>query len=164
MGKNLKGGNKTKSQKNNTGIVKKREIPVPETDDDSHVAIVCKVNGDGRYSAQIVDTNGTREKIYPCNLSSGVKKRYCRGIIIGTGTYILISIRDFQKDKADIIFAYKECELGYLVDKKLINQIVSKDTANDNLCNVEFTNFIPEEEEPINVIINGTESISINDI
>lgn len=120
MPKNIKGGNKTKSQKNSSGSTKNRDIPVPEEQDDSHVAIITKVQGDGRYLCKIIDENGLKPKEYPVNLSKGVKNRYARGIIIGLDSYILISLREFQKDKGDIIFVYKDSEIGYLIDNEYI--------------------------------------------
>ena len=137
MPKNLKGGNKAKSQKNSSGPVKNREVPVPELDDDSHVAIITKVQGDGRYLSQIVNGEGTQPVVYPVNLSKGVKNRYGRGIIISCGTYILISIREFQKDKADIIFVYRDSELGYLIN----NNYVLIDKTNSSTDDIEFSEF-----------------------
>ena len=69
MPKNTKGGKKTKSQKNSSGVIKARDVAVPEENDDSHVGIITKIQGDGRYLCQIVDINGTQDKSYPVNLS-----------------------------------------------------------------------------------------------
>jgi hypothetical protein len=134
MPKNLKGGNKAKSQKNSTNPGKNREIPTPEIDDDSHVAIITKVQGDGRYLCQIVNMEGKTPTIYPVKLQIGIKNKYGRGIIISTGTYILISIREFQKDKADIIFVYRDLELSYLINNKFI--VIDK--INNITDNVDF--------------------------
>jgi hypothetical protein len=142
MPKNLKGGNKAKSQKNSSGPVKNREIPVPETDDDSHVAIITKVQGDGRYLSQIVNGEGTQPVVYPVNLSKGTKNKYGRGIIISCGTYVLISIREFQKDKADIIFVYRDSELGYLIN----NNYVVIDKTNNVTDDIEFSEFISNNQ------------------
>ena len=142
MPKNLKGGNKAKSQKNSNGPIKNREIPVPETDDDSHVAIITKVQGDGRYLSQIVNGEGTQPVVYPVNLSKGVKNKYGRGVIISCGTYILISIREFQKDKADIIFVYRDSELGYLIN----NNYVVFDKTNNDKDDIEFLEFTPNNQ------------------
>jgi len=142
MPKNLKGGNKTKSQKNSSGPIKNREIPVPEEGDDSHVAIITKVQGDGRYLSQIVNGEGTQPVVYPVNLSKGVKNKYGRGIIISCGTYILISIREFQKDKADIIFVYRDSELGYLIN----NNYVLIDKTNTVSDDIDFTEVIDNNQ------------------
>lgn len=135
MPKNIKGGNKAKSLKNSSGNQNKnRDVPVPEEQDDSHVAIITKVHGDGRYLCKIVNEEGLQPKEYPVNLSKGVKNKYARGIIIGIDTYILISLREFQKDKGDIIFVYKDSEVNYLVDEEYI--IIK--TNNDNNDDIQF--------------------------
>jgi len=129
MPKNTKGGKKAKSQKNSNVPNKNRDIPVPEEGDDSHVAIITKVQGDGRYLCQIIDENGIQPKIYPVNLSSGTKFKYAKNIIVGIGTYVLIAIREFQKDKGDIIFVYRDSEVNYLVENSFIT---IKNTENEN--------------------------------
>jgi hypothetical protein len=145
MPKNIKGGNKAKSLKNSSGVVKNRDIPTPEEADDSHVAIVTKVNGDGRYLCNIIDINGVQPEVYPVNLSKGVKYKYAKGIIINVGTYLLISIREFQKDKGDIIFVYRDSEISYLIDNEYIS-IINKDNKDED-AGLEFVN----EDEEINL-------------
>jgi len=145
MPKNTKGGNKAKSQKNSSGFKKNREIPVPEEDDDSHIAIITKVNGDGRYLCQIINELGTQPQIYPVNLSRGVKNKYSKGII-GIGTYILISIREFQKDKGDIIFVYNNTEISHLLDNNYIQIINNNTQENDG---IQFSDVIEKKEDEI---------------
>lgn len=132
MPKIQKGG-KNKIYENSTTPVKAREVPYPEEEDDSHVALITKVFGDGRYLCQTVDKSGILPGDYQINLSSGVKRKYARGIIIVPGTYVLISFREFQKNKGDIIFVYKDSELDYLVQNDYI--ILSK---NNEIDSVEF--------------------------
>jgi hypothetical protein len=144
MPKNIKGGNKAKSLKNSSGIVKNRDIPIPEEEDDSHVAIVTKVQGDGRYLCQIIDKTGIQPDIYPVNLSKGVKHKYAKGIIITIGTYLLISIREFQKDKGDIIFVYRDSEISYLTENDYIT-IINKDIDNNDNMGLDFV----QEDENI---------------
>jgi hypothetical protein len=153
MPKNIKGGNKAKSQKNSIGNNKNRDIPVPEEQDDSHVAIITKVHGDGRFLCKIVNEEGVQPKEYPVNLSKGVKNKYARGIIIGIDTYVLISIREFQKDKGDIIFIYKDSEVKYLIDEELI---IIKSSNNNNEDFIQFT-----EEKSSN---NLDDNINFSDI
>ena len=139
MTKNTIGGKKAKSMKNSTTPLKAREVPYPEQEDDSHVALITKVFGDGRYLCQIVDKTGILPGDYQINLSSGVKRRYARGIIILPGTYVLMAFREFQKEKGDIIFVYKDSELDNLVQNEYIilskynedGSVEFKDTADD---------------------------------
>lgn len=138
MPKNTKGGNKAKKQKNNNQPTKNREIPVPEDSDDSHIAVISKVQGDCRYLCNIVGINGIEQKVIPVNLSTGIKNKYGRGIIVTTGTHILISLRSFQKDKGDIIFIYRDSELSYLVENSYM--IITK--TNNDEGDIIFANFV----------------------
>ena len=143
MPKNLKGGNKAKSQKNSTKPTKDRDIPVPLEEDDSHVAIITKILGDGRFYCQIINENGIQKDEYITNLSRGVKNKYTRGIQLGPGTYILISIREYQKSKTDILFAYNDAEISYLKN----NNIITTDKINsDKYDDIEFSEFIDKAE------------------
>jgi hypothetical protein len=156
MVKNTKGGNKAKSQKNSSAPTKNREIPLPEKEDDSHVAIITKVHGDGRYLCDLLSSTSVTEESLPVNLSKGTKNRYGRGIIISLGTYILVSKREFQKEKGDIIFIYKDNEVNYLVSEGIINiskvnknndissELIFSDSANTNFG--DDSNFIFSEE------------------
>jgi hypothetical protein len=50
---------------------------------------------------------------------------------MNAGTHVLMSLRDFQKDKGDIIFVYKDSELDYLKQNNYIS--VLKDSVESNL-------------------------------
>jgi initiation factor 1A len=141
MPKNIKGGNKTKSLKNCSGQKKDRDIAVPEKQDDSHIAIITKVNGDGRFICQIVNQTGKQQDEYITHLSRGVRNKYGRGIIISAGTYVLISIREFQKDKTDIIFVYKDSEINYLINNNYM--IIDKSINPNN--DIQFVEYTEEE-------------------
>jgi len=145
MPKNTTGGNKAKSKKNSSGIVKNRDIEIPMTDDDSHVAIITKILGDARFHCQIVNSEGTLPETYLVNLSKGTKNKYGRGIIIAVGSYVLIAIREFQKDKADIIFVYRDSEIDYLKN----NNYIIIDKVNNATDDIEFLDFKPDESKPI---------------
>ena len=132
MPKNLKGGKKAKTLKNSTPSTKNRELPVPLSEDDSHIALITKVQGDSRYLCQIADENGLQNQVYPVNLSKGTKNKYGKGIIIGTDTYVLIAIREFQKDKGDIIFIYNDMEVSMLVNMGHMRTI-NKDGDKNNI-------------------------------
>lgn len=154
MPKNTKGGSKAKKQKNNSQPSKNREIPVPEDSDDSHIAVISKVQGDSRYLCNIVGMNGVNQKVIPVNLSTGIKNKYGRGIIVTTGTHILISLRSFQKDKGDIIFIYRDSELSYLVEN---NYMIITKTNNDE-GDIIFANFIDTSSNITSNTANNTAS------
>ena len=121
MPKNLKGGNKAKGMKNGNTPTKKREIPVPEKEDDSHIVLLTKCLGDSRYTCQITDMQGTHKEEFIVHMSSGVKNKYAKGIIISAGnTYALVSFRSFQQNKGDILFLYRDSEIPFLIERNLM--------------------------------------------
>ena len=128
MPKNVTGGKNSKKLKNNANkdIVKKRDLEIPETEDDSHVAIIQKTLGDGRYICKIINSGGLQPEEYLSHLSYTRKKKFAKGTRIEPGTYLLIAIRDLEKTKpkADIIFIYNETEIEELVKKNYINKLV----------------------------------------
>lgn len=149
MPKNLKGGNKSKSLKNSTDHNKNREIPLPDDSDDSHIGVITKVQGDSRYLCQIVNSNGIQPTIYPVNLSKGIKMKYGKNILITLGTYILFSIREFQKDKGDIIFIYRDSEIQYLLNGNYI-VIINKNLEEENE-EIQFTDIIDSNIDISNI-------------
>jgi hypothetical protein len=139
MPRNLKGGNKAKSQKNSSCPTKERDIALPDSSDDSHIAIITKVNGDFRYLCKIVNRDGIQPDEYLANLSNGVRRNFARGIYIGCGTYILISIREYQKNKVDVIFVYKDSEVNQLIN----NNLISVNKISNNIdTDIEFSEYI----------------------
>jgi len=149
MPKNLKGGNKSKSLKNSTDHNKNRDIPLPDLSDDSHIGIITKVQGDSRYLCQIVNSNGIQPNIYPVNLSKGTKNKYGKSILITLGTYILFAIREFQKDKGDIIFIYRDSEIQYLINGNhiiLINKNLEEDEKD-----IYFTDILEKDIDISNI-------------
>jgi translation initiation factor IF-1 len=145
MPRNLKGGNKAKSQKNSSCPTKERDIAIPDSSDDSHVAIITKVNGDFRYLCKIVNDEGVQEdNEYLANLSNGVRRNFARGIYIGCGTYILISIREYQKNKVDVIFVYKDSEVNYLINNNYIS--VNKNNNSNTDADINFVEFADSNE------------------
>jgi hypothetical protein len=155
MPRNLKGGNKAKKSKNSSDPKRNREVAFPESSDDSHVAIITKVCGDSRYMCQIINQNGIQPKVYNANLSKGTKNKYGRGIIIGIDSYVLIAIREFQKEKTDIIFIYKDSEKSILIENNYISSINKSDESND------FDDFFKESENKKSIeIISENELIN----
>jgi len=126
MPKNTKGGNKAKGLKNSSGPVKNREIAVPEISDDSHVASITKVNGDSRYTVDILSSTGIKKTGIIAHMSSTVKKKYGGGIILKPGSYVLVSIRETDGGrKGDIIFLYRDTEINYLIENGHISKTMN---------------------------------------
>jgi hypothetical protein len=138
--KNIFGGKKAKSLKNGGTIQKNREIPLPEEEDDSHIAIIIKNLGDGRFHCQKINQNGIDKQIYVANLSSGTRRKHCKGIIININTYVLMSVREFQKDKTDIIFVYRDPEVNQLIEENFISIINTNELNNSDIIFTESCN------------------------
>ena len=152
---NAQGGNKSKGKKKNTtSSSKKRDIEVPSEEDDSHVAIVTKNNGDNRFNCTLISDKGIDPKVYIAHLSPSTKKK--AGGIIMPGAYIMISLRSFQSDKTkcDIIFVYRDSEISYLIENNYINNVSSVKKDGNNEIDIEFSNSNNMNSEQNNNEIN----------
>jgi len=177
MPKNTKGGNKAKSQKNSSGPKKNREIAVPETSDDSHVAVITKVLGDSRYITDILSSTGVQKSGIIAHLSSTVKKKQGSGIILKPGNYVLVSIREMdQGRKGDIIFLYRDSEISFLIENghmpaenrgSVLQDIEFSDSCSMVTQDIKATT-VNRERRPIdsqieiNDVINSFSNVNIN--
>lgn len=93
MGKNKKGGKGHKKGKRQN--IEKRELEFK--DEDQEYAQVTKMLGNGRLEAQCFD-----EVIRMCHIRGTFRKR----VWINVGDVILLSLREYQDDKADVIHKY----------------------------------------------------------
>ena len=97
MPKNKKGGKKGRRGKN-TDIDTVKHITYKE--DGQEYAKVTKMLGNGRLLAKLADDKLSSEKI--CIIRGKMRKR----VWINTGDIILVSLRDFQDNKCDVIEKY----------------------------------------------------------
>ena len=122
MPKNLSGGNKTKKQANKYSVEKKnRPTPTPSEKENSHVAKIVSVMGDCRFKCKIIDTNGQNPNEVIVHLPNSSKK-YGRYI---NESYVLISLRDFEINKGDILYLYNQSDISFLVNNNYIIQVLS---------------------------------------
>ena len=129
MPKNLSGGNKTKKQANKYSIEKKnRPTPIPIEKDNSHVAKIVSVMGDCRFKCKIIDSKGLNPTEIIVHLPNSSKK-YGRYV---NESYVLISLRDFEMNKGDILYLYNESDISFLVNNNYIIQVLS-DKHDDNV-------------------------------
>lgn len=108
MGKNLIGGKKSKRCKNTNSkeLTAQKMLVLKEEEQD--YAIVTKMLGDGRLLANTIE-----KKDILCIIRGKMRKR----VWINTNDIILISYRDYQDNKADVILKYNDEEKSKL--KKL---------------------------------------------
>jgi len=126
------GGNKARKGRKDGGSSKSKVIPLPETEDDSHIGRITKVNGDCRFDAQIVTSTGT-SKTMSVHLSKGKRKL---GRIVN-GSFILFSIREYE-EKGDILYLYNTDEVSYLTKS---GEIVDPDTLTETgVTGFDFSN------------------------
>ena len=155
MVKNITGGKKHKKAKNYVKVVKLIEgdnefqfyakvnkklgggnfsvdVFIPEKKD--------RINIDGELKDKIVRSEEVR-KDQIALIRGSIKKR-CR---IDVGNIILISIREFEKKKVDIIHAYKNDDVSILRRNNILPK--SKIFDNDVNSDINFENYDDIEEE-----------------
>ncbi len=155
MSSKNKGGNKQRKGKKIRVPNKKEDIPLPELDDDSHIGIVLNPLGDCRFNVQLL-TRTSASKTYICHLSKGKQKL---GYVVA-GTYVLFSIREFEKEKGDIIYTYKDDEVDFLKKTKEIVEI-SNEIKGKNGVSVSVSvdnsgfDFVSNNDNGITLDVNG---------
>jgi initiation factor 1A len=154
-----KGGYNKNFKKERDSSNKNREIMLPDKNDDTHICCIEKKLGDLRYDLKFNTKTVRSEKL---------RKKFSRGSIINVGTYVLVQLREFNKNEIDIIFIYSDSEVNYLVDKKLIAKDASNTSIqnNDIFSNVVFSNCdVPQQILPMkkSTIITVNELDDLNE-
>ena len=142
MPKNLKGGNKHKKMKNkNTDELTSKDFILKESEQD--YAKVQKLLGNCRVELLCNDSE-IRLGIIRGNMR---KKRW-----LNNNSIVLYSIRDFEKDKVDIIHVYKDNVVKQMENKmNLTFSITNEDKNMDDI----FMCVSEEEEIQNNIIIKN---------
>lgn len=140
MPRNLKGGNKAKKRSNKDNQQKvTKDIPYPNTEENSHIAKVIKVCGDKRFTIKFLSDTGLKNEEMLSHLSRTASRRQGRIVI---DSIVKVSKRDFE-DKCDILYQYNPMEIQTLTKEKYIEIEVS--TNNDD--SIEFSNEVNNDEE-----------------
>ena len=121
-----------------------KDIPYPNTEENSHIAKVIKVYGGCRFNVQFISDTGLKNEEMLAHLSRTASRRQGRIIL---DSVIKVSKRDFE-DKCDILYQYNPSEIQKLVKENYINVQVSND---DDDNNIEFTNEIANNENDIDI-------------
>ena len=157
MPKNLKGGNKHKKMKNNSNS---NEITsadlILKTDTEQDYGKVEKILGNGRFSLLCND------KIIRLGIIRGkMRKRNW----VNMGSIVLYSIREYEKDKVDIIHVYSNNILKMLEYKMNLNFNISNDNNDDDdifttndTYEEQFVENIPEKQKTTNQYYNFSDS------
>jgi translation initiation factor 1A len=107
---------------------------VPSVEDNQVYAYVTLKYGDGRYEIMCYD------KVTRLGLLRGSLKKNSR---IDKGGLILVSLRDYQDDRCDIIYQYKPDDIEKLQKANKINPIFVKSgklSCDDDTGNITQTN------------------------
>ncbi|KAI5118096.1 hypothetical protein M0805_005203 [Coniferiporia weirii] len=134
MPKNKGKGGKNRRRGKNENDDDKRELVFKE--DGQEYAQVTKMLGNGRLEAQCFD--GTKRLAH-------IRGKMRKKVWINQGDIILLSLREFQDDKADVIVKYTADEArnlkayGELPENAKINETATGEAQEgDDDCNFEF--------------------------
>ena len=148
MPKNTAGGKKFKKLKHNMEFQRPLDLP----DESQEFALVNKLMGNGRATVTFVKNNS--ETVNALGIISGKLRKRKQWVI--AGNFVIISVRDFEKDKVDIIHVYKEHEMNELKRKNLINPELLKisnsgsGSKKGSYQDEEFAEFVEDDvEEPL---------------
>ena len=146
MPKNTAGGKKYKKLKHNMEMSRPLELP----DDNQEFALVNKLMGNGRATVTFIQEN--QHTINALGIISGKLRKRKQWVI--AGNIVLISVRDFEKDKVDIIHVYKEYEMNELKRRGLLPKELVKHSNNHggplnsgHADDDEFAEFVDEDKE-----------------
>jgi len=125
MGKNIKGGSKHKKYARQREFIIDLNINNFKKNNDQEYAFVSKILGNCKF--ELICFDG--KKRLGC-LRGNMKKRKW----VNKGDCILVSLRDFQDAKCDIILVYKSEQVDVLIKKKEITSMFSQEglLENDN--------------------------------
>ncbi|PIA33862.1 hypothetical protein AQUCO_03900008v1 [Aquilegia coerulea] len=135
-----KGGKNKKRSKNNEGGDEKREL-VYKIDGQQEYAQVVQMLGNGRFDAMCID--GVKRL---CHIRGEMHKK----VWIAVGDIVLISLRDFQDEKGDVVHRYMPDEARRLkAEDKLpknirLNEGIASELDDDDV-DEDYFEFLDEE-------------------
>lgn len=139
-----KGGKRIRRGKKSTGL-DETDSQVPFKNDQQEYAQVTKLLGNMMLLGRILGDNN-KEKI--CVIPGKFKKK----IWIGKDDIILVSIRDFQEDKCDVVYKYSPNEARKLIKYGEIDDkegIVVNDKDENIDDNIEVVADNDDDDTPI---------------
>jgi len=138
MVKNTKGGKKGKNiARKNIGVVSSLKYEDLIKTDEQEYARVLKINGGNRYDLLCYD-NVNR---------LGISRGKINKTKVEIGTIVLISKRDFQDNKCDVLYIYNISELRKLIEHGDITETFAKLSEQSN--SDDIISFGIEEEEEV---------------
>ena len=163
MPKNVKGGNKHKKMKNNSNSdeITQNDL-ILKSGKEQDYGKIEKILGNGRFNLLCND------KITRLGIIRGkMRKRNW----VNMGSIVLYSIREYEKDKVDIIHVYSNSVLKMLEHKMNLNFNVSNDNNDDDdifttndIYEESFVENIPEKQKTTNQYYNFSDSSNEEEI
>ena len=148
MSKNVKGkgGKKKRRGKGDTGFVSRQLILVDS--DDQEYAQVIKLLGNARLEAKCFKKNKTTGEFTSKNRICLIRGKMRKRVWINNNDMILVSLREFDDNKGDVIHKYEENET-----KKLMK--------NNHIPNIVLNTHVTEKKEETHIVSNVVEEESI---
>ena len=143
MPKNTKGGKKHKKYKKETDCQNK-EILLVENGGEQFYALVTKHYGNGRVQVTYINSEG--KAIDSLGNIRGKFRRRKGANFVNINNIVIISEREFDKDKCDIIHVYKPDEIITLRNRGVFNSKLVPNDSKFQEDDFEFKDFEDEND------------------
>ena len=146
MPKNTQGGKKYKQQKHKNND-SNQVLSLYKPTDGQEYATVTKLLGNSQVLARFYDLRDKRMNEIICFLRPGLKKKRQFAKL---DSIIIISLRDFEKNKADVIYVYSDEDVKRLKRKNLLNENLIQNEEDDTEFNFQEDNTeVSDDEEKL---------------
>lgn len=135
---------------------KKREIVLPE--DGQEYGIIQEMLGNGRARVLCEDKKSKIGRI------CGSMRKFKSKVLIETGDLVIISAREFEKDKVDIIHKYAFDEANYISQNDYLPEYIYRVYTNPDNLNTSKLDMDNDYVVFSHQTKNENEDIDINDI
>jgi translation initiation factor 1A len=132
MPKNTQGGKKKRRGKN----IAEPELKVVEAQNEQYYGKIVNILGNGRFHVDVYIPEKTKEKKEAhiinnllCIMRGNMRKRNW----INKDGVVLVTLRDYEKEKADIVYSYSQEQIVKLKQKKKLpnSKIFETDTSTE---------------------------------
>jgi translation initiation factor 1A len=157
MGKNFKGGSKHKKYARNRNAIPKNKLSHLKKTENQEYAFIKDVLGNCRFRVICWDK---KERLGI--LRGKMRKRQW----VNRGELVLVSLREFQDDKCEIIQKYSTDQGNILIKNNLISESFAKEgkTFDDENDNDKNTYTDKSQDTNTNTNTNTVNEITIDDI
>ena len=148
--KNAGGGKKYKKAKNHVVVT---EAPLELKTDDQSYACITKLLGHGRvycnvYSVELIEGSPSFKANERLGIIRGAMRKKKQWV--KNGDIVIVSIRDYQDDKVDILYVYTHDNAKKLMKKNQLPNIDFDENQSENM--VDFNDIDSEDDTKINII------------